>query len=311
MTQWNENDPRSQSPYGSSLQDRRDRRTLDRLARANANADVNDTAYAGGTPPMVTGLSLVSNVGSIHVKWSRSSISDLKTYELQIATNGDFTENVLTKSTRELEYNWEEGEDDTTYYMRVRAVNIPGNPGPWGARLNTDTGLVNTALIDVDATTQVARFVYGDDGGETFATLGSVATGDTEDYGNLTIDIFDDDAVVSPTIVFEYDYAADYLTVSATMNITFGLYRRVKDTPPWVLVNSASVDIKSSIPNIGGARTAGDTARATVPSFVNFDEPGQGEWDYMVRVTVNYTGANNYVEFTGVLLELEFWQSKR
>jgi hypothetical protein len=309
MSQWNESDPRSIDPFSSSIQERKNQRALDRLAVANANASVTDISNAGGTPPMVTGLTLLSNVGSIHVKWGRSTITDLKTYELQIATNGDFTEAVITKSTRELEYLWEEGDDDTAYYMRVRAVNIAGNPSPWSARLNTSTGLVNTALIDVDATTQVARFVYGDDGGETFAKLDT--NGESEDYGNLTIDIFDDDAVVSPTIVFEYDYAADYRTVSATMNITFELYRRVKDTPPWVQVNSATVDIKSSIPNIGGSRTVGDTARAVVPSFVNFDEPGQGEWDYMIRVTVNFTGANNYIEFTGVLLEMEWWQSKR
>jgi hypothetical protein len=47
-----------------------------------------------------------------------------------------------------------------------------------------------------------------------------------------------------------------------------------------------------------------------VPAFVNYDEPGQGIWEYKVRVAVTAGGANT-ISFQGVMLEMEFWQTKR
>jgi hypothetical protein len=306
VTQWNESDPRNLDPFSAVISERQLARTQDRLALANKDTGLNSLSHAGGTPPIVTGTELVSNVGNIHVKWVRSTITDLKFYQIQIATNSDFTQNVITKNWQDTEYIWEEGSEDETYYIRVRAVNTANNAGPWSARVNSLTGKVYTAIIDVDATTNVVRFVYGDDPGENFSVLNS--NGATEDYGNLTIDVFDDDSVVSPSVIFTFDYASNYVAATSTMNFTVSMYRREQGDILWgAAINSAQQDLKSTIGNVGTA----DYARAQVPTFVNFDEPGQGIWEYKINVTVNFTGGSNAIYFQGNYLEMEFWQTKR
>lgn len=320
MTQWNESryNRFAYDPFSSSIEERTLAREQERLAYANSYADLNNLTNAGTDPPIVTGLTLVSNVNTIHVKWTASNIPDLRHYELQIALNSDFTDTVITKKTQEIEYIWEEGDVDTAYYIRVRAVNILGNPGPWSSRVNTLTGKVYTSLIEVDATTNVVRFVYGDDGGETFATLGYNGTASTEDYGNLTIDVFDSDSVVQPNIIMKFEYASKYPIGGGsyyTQNYQVGLYRREQGTTPWgTALNTAQIDVKSSVPSTY-AGFATDKAQAKVPVFTNYDEPGQGIWEYMVRVTIvdasSPSAGAAWLTWKGLYLEMEFWQTKR
>jgi hypothetical protein len=291
-------------PFSRSIEEREWARQIDRLAVAHPGSTVRGLERAGGTPPMPTGITLVSAIDRIHIIWTEVPIADLKFYEVQIATNSTFTDNVVTRQTGKPEYVWEEGDEDTDYFLRVRAVNISNNGSAWSARVNSETGKVYTAIIDVDATSSVTRFVYGDDTSETFTNLTDTGT-TSEDYGNLVIDVFDDDSVISPTVVFEYDYSAVY-SVNNSCNFTTSLFRREQGTTSWgTAINSAQNDIKSTIPGIGSG-----TARAQVPAFVNYDEPGQGIWEYKIRVAVAAGGVNT-ISFQGVLLEMEWWQTKR
>ncbi|MHC4698943.1 MAG: hypothetical protein ACYTFQ_00050 [Planctomycetota bacterium] len=305
MTQWSDSyGAYNIDPFSRSIEERNWARQLDRMAVAHPGTSVSSITRAGGTPPIVTGITLVQAIDRIHIQWSATPIADLKFYEVQIATNSTFTQDVILKKTGEDEYVWEEGDEDITYWLRVRAVNNSNNGGAWSARVNSATGKVYTAIIDVDATSNVTRFIYGDDTAETFTNLTDTGT-TSEDYGNLTIDVFDSDSVVSPTIIFEFDYSAVY-TVANTCHYTTSLFRREQGTTPWgAAINSAQNDIKSTIPGIGSG-----TARAQVPAFVNYDEPGQGIWEYKVRVAVTAGGANT-ISFQGVMLEMEFWQTKR
>jgi hypothetical protein len=278
---------------------RRLQQEQDRNARANSGASLNDLSLAGGTPPMVTGLTLVSNIGGIHVSWTGSTITDLKTYQIQISTNAVFTSDVVTKETRETEYRWDEGTSGVTYYIRVRTENVPGNTGPWGARVNTTTGTVATADINVNAASEIHSFTKSSG----FTLLNASAA--NEAYGPLSIDVFDNDSVVTPMLVFEFDYSATW-NAAGSNYITFELFRRASGATTWgAAINSARIDVKSSIPSAGGG-----TARTTSPMFTNFDQPGAGVWEYQIKVTLTIAGTNA-LSFQGVDLDMEFIQSKR
>jgi hypothetical protein len=122
------------------------------LQRAPANAGVaaGVTVIAGGTPPKVTGLTLTSRILKIVVSWNAVPISDLKRYEVQVSTADDFTD-ATTYFTRETQFSYEEGDQATVYYVRVRARNIGEQTGAYSGTLNATTGQVTAAYIEDDA----------------------------------------------------------------------------------------------------------------------------------------------------------------
>jgi hypothetical protein len=290
--------------FSLSAEEIRIQQEQDRLAVANPNANINSLSQAGGTPPTVTGLGLVTNVGTIHVRWNSSDISDLKFYEVQISENAVFTTGVITRYTRETEYRWSEGTGGTTYYVRVRVHNTSSNFGPWSSRVNTTTGKVSTSDIDVGAASEIHTFTYGDDAGETFTLLN--ATGNNEAYGPLVVDVFDNNSVVEPIVFFEFDYSCNWGAGDTANYYTINLERRAQGATSWTVVNSARIDMKSTVPTFGGG-----TARTTSPSFSNYDQPGSGVWEYQIKITLTITGTTAALTFQGQLLEMEFTQSKR
>ena len=111
------------------------------------------------TVPKITGLRVVgSTPGAVTVAWTRSPVSNLKRYELDIAEDFAFTENKQTFNVASTEWTFNTvsttgGGGDTVVYARVRARTNSGNVGVYSAVLDTTTGQAQTADIADDAVT--------------------------------------------------------------------------------------------------------------------------------------------------------------
>ena len=108
------------------------------------------------TVPQVTGLSLGGTIpGGFTVKWSAVTISDLRRYEVEFATDLGFTTGVqkFTAATTTLAFTTADTSVATTFFTRVRAVNSAGTRGPFSITLNTTTGQAESQDIADDAIT--------------------------------------------------------------------------------------------------------------------------------------------------------------
>jgi hypothetical protein len=276
-------------------------REIERRALANPDVDATEsTRSAGGTPPAVTGIQKVTRPGTLTVSWSRVPITDLRNYEVLIATNATFTSGVVTRSTRELQFTWEEGDDTSTYYIKVRAINTANNPGAYSATVNTANGKVTTSNIDPNAASEIHAFTKT----AGFTTLDTDT--ETETYGPVSIDVFDADSVVEPRVIFQVDFSSTWVAASTTNRLTIELLRRPEGGGDTV-IDTAVTDFKSDLP---GAATGG-VVRLTLPTFTSFDQPGAGTFEYRMRLTLSIDALGSALSVVGIDLNMEFVQSKR
>lgn len=121
------------------------------IARAAvANPTFRVTERAGGVPPRPTGLTKVEGPGTITVAWQQVSIADLLYYEVQVSTDSSFVASVFTdQAGASGRYTYQGGLAGTTYFLRVRTVNGDGNASEWSATINSQTGQVTAAGINV------------------------------------------------------------------------------------------------------------------------------------------------------------------
>ena len=107
--------------------------------------------------PQVTGLRVTgSTPGAITVAWNQVRISDLRRYELDIATDLAFATNAQTKNVAGTEYTHSTtsatgGGGNATTYIRLRARSSSGNVGPYSVSLNTTTGQAQSSDIADDS----------------------------------------------------------------------------------------------------------------------------------------------------------------
>lgn len=125
---------------------------IDSKAASNIELEPGDVTVTGGVPT-VDGIILVSTIGRIAIVWNNVPISNLKRYEVQIATDTQFTTNLVTRFTRETFYAWTEGDADTTHFLRVRARNTDEQTGSFSAVVNGKNGTVISADIAAQAIT--------------------------------------------------------------------------------------------------------------------------------------------------------------
>jgi len=136
---------------------------IDRRALSNPDVGVNETQRAGGRPPAVQGLTLgqSSSVGSIQIRWSPVPIADLRRYEVEVATDPDFTGLVEGSpfTTTRTGFEFTEGGPGETFFFRVRAVNQQGVEGGFSGVLDSATGRAGSADLFSGAATEWARVV--------------------------------------------------------------------------------------------------------------------------------------------------------
>jgi hypothetical protein len=278
-------------------------REIAQRARANPQRG-HGRVFAGGRPPQVSGLALLSSApNTIAIEWNPVAVSDLLYYEVQVAKDAQFTvdvETLVAGGTTTYSYAADNSStlQLTPYYLRVRAVNQQGNPGEWSARLNSTSGQVASADFTRGAAGEIYQYVKS----SSFSVLNG--DGETETYGPVTIDVFDEYSVVQPAVIFEYNFSSDWVG-AGDCNMTWEFLRRPVGGGSDTVIDSVTVDSHSTIPTSGGG-----VARAVSPTFISYDAPGTGEWEYRIRVTVGLSGGNS-LTFFGVDLTMEFIQSKR
>ncbi len=167
--------------------------------------------------------------------------------------------------------------------------------------------LTATADIDVAGTKEFASFAKS----SAFTLL---TTDDaTETYGPATAVVFDDNSVVRALIRINFDLRADFPSDanSSTKNqVIFDVLRRPVGGMVDTVLDTFNYDMHITYPSFGTTR-----GRISIPSFSVNDTPGEGSFEYRVRVTLNIVqgGASTLpiLQFQGVLLNLEVDQSKR
>lgn len=100
----------------------------------------------GDTVPQVSGLSITDGPRSLTIKWNDSNIpqAEFDYYEVNISNDTSFSPSFQLKidRTQDLQYSYYQGDPNTTYYARVRAVLNDGRTGAFTPILNTTTGLI-------------------------------------------------------------------------------------------------------------------------------------------------------------------------
>lgn len=94
--------------------------------------------------PQVTGLSVAAGVRNLTFKWSDASIPQVEFdyYEIQISTSSSFpSSGLVIDRTQDLQYTFYEGDPETEYFARVRAVLNDGRTGDFSVTVNLTTGL--------------------------------------------------------------------------------------------------------------------------------------------------------------------------
>ena len=121
-----------------------------------STGDPTTTSRGGGAVPQVSGLALKgTSPGTFTIGWNDVTISDLRRYEIQFATDAALSENLSAFTAATPIYAFTTGDTSVsrTYYSRVRAVNSAGLSGQWSGVLNTSTGQVTTPDILDEAVT--------------------------------------------------------------------------------------------------------------------------------------------------------------
>jgi hypothetical protein len=254
---------------------------------------------AGGTPAAPTGVELLSATpGAITVGWNAPLQRDIVRFDVQISTSsvfiGDARTFAVSSSSESFTYTTEDPE--ATYYIRVRTVGSQ-RASEWSAVVNSTTGAVTTAHFEAGAATEIYEYTKS----SSFTNLNT--NNETETYGPVTVDVYDDTSVVEPAIIFEFDYSSNYSGAN-NCRVKFDFLRRPSGGSD-TTVDTVTVDFKSVVPSSGGG-----TARAVAPVFTAFDAPGAGLFEYRIKVTTEI-GAGNTLSFQGVDLIMEFVQSKR
>jgi hypothetical protein len=91
------------------------------------------------------------------IKWAAVAIPDIRSYQLQHATNANFL-SPTTVTLYSTHYTLPDASPETTYYVRVRALNSTGDSGNWSSTLNSETGQASVSnLADGSASNIIVK----------------------------------------------------------------------------------------------------------------------------------------------------------
>ncbi|MBB6061880.1 uncharacterized protein YoxC [Thermosipho japonicus] len=108
------------------------------------------TSAKDTTPPATpTGLTATGLFQKVLLEWNENTEPDLDSYEVQVATDSVFTQNIKTFKMNATTYTFA-GNSNTTYYFRLRAVDKSGNKSGWSSSVSATT----TKVYDEDLESQ-------------------------------------------------------------------------------------------------------------------------------------------------------------
>jgi hypothetical protein len=144
-------------------------------------------------PSTPTGLTAVGLFEKVMLRWNENTEEDFDVYELQVATDSNFTENVQTITLKATSFTFA-GEVNTTYYFRVRAKDTSGNASNWSSTVSASTVNLNDPnYYDYAAIkTAIIQGSYIDSAWISELDAGKITTGyldaDRIAAGSITID---------------------------------------------------------------------------------------------------------------------------
>lgn len=110
------------------------------------NRNLGQTVRTGNAPPILTGLTGYAQMRRVFLAWNDSPAADLARYELQASTSPVFA-GASTFNTSNPWFTFEDATTGTTYYFRVRAVNIAGNASAYSNTLSLTPGGLTTTDV--------------------------------------------------------------------------------------------------------------------------------------------------------------------
>jgi len=184
--------------------------------KAAANEFVDNPSAANQDIPKPENLTSEYHITKWKVTWDPVDIPDVKKYEMIVGTDAAFSTVIGNYTRTEPEFTYPGASANLTYFIRVRAVNLDFEDGPWSDTLDVTTGQVTTADIEANALTQLWEFnqesgftaLYDGDQGYEGVAIGSEVLTDT--YGPLTITVSGDTAIILPFATFDVYYQSIY-----------------------------------------------------------------------------------------------------
>lgn len=272
----------SESP--EDLEARLRRIELELAQRSLANLDISQSSRALGTPGQVTGLTIDRSViGGLQFVWNANTQSDIH-YSIEISTSSTFAASTTTtRKTREPRYFFAEGNSTLTYYIRVRAINSRGDPGPYSSVLNSTTGQATANNLISGAANEVVRTIQTSFSPATLSTAGTT----TGVYGSTAVETIGGPILVFAHFKWDYSYSTNHI-----------IFLRTR-------INGISVieyEEKTSFTSAGTATMPGNA----IPAVVN---AGLHEIDFQVEVDNN--GQSFTTTITPDELVISVWEPRR
>jgi fibronectin type III domain protein len=114
------------------------------------SSEITQLTARDATPPSVPGNARSSvSLRTINWIWDPVSVADFDHYEAQVATSAAFTTILHTQIDSAVSFAWVAPASNTTYYMRVRSVDVSGNNSAYASSISATTAAVTG--VDIDA----------------------------------------------------------------------------------------------------------------------------------------------------------------
>jgi len=194
-------------------------------------------------PPQISGLRVENNViGALSVKWNSSDLSDLRRYEVQVATDPNFRD-ADTFTVLEPQYIFPDGAADQTYFVRVRQINSRGEASPYSSFLNTTTGQATFLNLASGSASNITTVIQTS--GFSPAEL---------DTGGTTIGTYASSRISFPTAAEALIFGAAKVDINLRATHTVFIRLRVDGDPKQTYENrsdSAGSDGRLTVPGLG------------------------------------------------------------
>ncbi len=256
---------------------------------------------SGGTPPKPLGMAATTQPGIVAVEWDAVAIGDLLYYEVDVATDANFTDAERFTSTNPY-YVYYGGLAAVTYYFRVRAVNRNTEAGGWGATVSTAVGEVGSDLLDsgvnsdLDNAKQASeRFqAYFYTKTTSFTTIQTGSGTELTEYGPLNVYVPDRvGATVAIWVYINGQLDVQFPGSSNTNWMKLDLRRTTEDgTHSSVFLVQRDYSYAR-----GGSGTSGDLEYISYPAYL--EQPTPGYYEYYIEHSVGRSGGSNQITFTG------------
>jgi hypothetical protein len=109
------------------------------------------TGHDSTVPAQAAGLAVYAGVKSLIARWNMNTEPDVVngygTYKIDCATDAGFTNIVKTNTSAGQVTSFDDLASNTTYYVRVAAIDSSGNQGPYSASASGTTGQISNPDI--------------------------------------------------------------------------------------------------------------------------------------------------------------------